>query len=188
MMLAGISRVTALSDAGNVQRVQVQDPLALRSDTLRFAEFGFSSGLPNGTDVITVSLGGDRSNQVVIASNHNGLRHVGLKPGEVVVYNQWGQYVKLTENDIEVEAGGKEVNVNNASNVNVTASTQVHLDTPLVRVTGDLEVEGNITDRCQSNESTVGDLRDAYNRHDHEVNDVQAGSSSVVSEKTEDQV
>ena len=188
MMLAGISRITSQNDAGPVQQAQIQDPLNVRSDTLRFAEFGFSSGLPPGTDVVTLSLGGDRSSQIIVASNHNGLRFVNLKPGEVVVYNQWGQYVKLTENEIEIEANGQEVNVNHASSVNVTASTRVYLDTPTVRVTGNLEVEGDITDLCNINESTVGNLRDAYNRHDHDVRNIQGGFSTVTSERTDERV
>jgi phage gp45-like len=145
MMLAGMSRVTSLSDQGNVQKVQVQTPLDLRNDTLRFAEFGFSSGLPNGTDVIVLSLGGDRSAQVAVASNHNGFRHEGLQPGEVVVYNQWGLYVKLKEDEIEVEAKGQKVNINNASDVKVQASGTVTIDVLETKLTGNLTVCGITT-------------------------------------------
>ena len=202
MMLANLARVVSQNDSGNVQMAQVQTPLDVRPDTLRFAEFGFSSGLPPGSDVIVLSVGGDRSSQVVIASNHNGLRFKNLKPGEVViynewgqyikltedkieveangkdvivlsiggdrssqvaiasnhngfrltglksgevaVYNQWGQYIKLTEDKIEVEAGGKDVIVNNANNVTVQAST-VKIEATKTTITGDLTVSGTTT-------------------------------------------
>ena len=144
MMLVGTSRVTSQNDSGGVQTVQVQTPMDLRSDTLRFTEFGFSSGLPSGTDVVVLSLGGDRSSQVVVASNHNGYRFTGLKPGEVAVYNRWGQYIKLTEDKIEVQANGKDVVVNNAGNVTVQASS-VKIDAPKTTITGDLSVSGTTT-------------------------------------------
>lgn len=145
MMLAGISRVTSQDDSGSVQTIQAQTPMDLRSDTLRFAEFGFSSGLPPGADVVVLSLGGDRSSQVVVASNHNGFRFTGLKSGEVVIYNQWGQYIKLTEEYIEIEANGKEVKVNNASDVSVQASGTVKINAPETVINGNLTVSGVTT-------------------------------------------
>ena len=166
MMLAGMSRVTSLSDQGNVQKVQVQTPLDLRNDTLRFAEFGFSSGLPNGTDVIVLSLGGDRSAQVAVASNHNGFRHEGLQPGEVVIYNQWGLYVKLKEDEIEIEAKGQKVNINNASDVTVHASGTVTIDAPDTNLTGNLTVAG-MTTINGLNAGAGGGISTFYSTIDH---------------------
>ena len=150
-MLAGFARVTKLNDGDTVQKVQIQTPLDTRDDTLRFAEFGFSSGLPSGTDVITLSLGGDRSVQVAVASNHNGFRHSNLQPGEVVIYNQWGLYIKLKQDEIEIEAKGQKVNINNASDVTINCQTatvkaqEVTLDAPETSVTGSLKVSGITT-------------------------------------------
>lgn len=152
-MLVGLSRVTSQSDAGQVQQLQLQNPLDTRNDTLRFAEFGFSSGLPNGTDTIVLSVGGDRSSQVVIASNHNGYRLTGLKPGEVAVYNQWGLYIKLKEDEIEVESKGKKVTINNASDVTVNANSAVNVNCATATVTSqevtieapETKVKGNLT-------------------------------------------
>ncbi len=127
-MLLGIGRVTSMSDGGVTQTIQYQTPLEVRDNTVRMVEFGFSSGLPAGTDVILGFLGGDRSNAVIIASNHQGYRHTGLKPGETVVYSQWGQYVKLTQTGIIVEANGQQVTVNNATTVTINA-TPVPVDT-----------------------------------------------------------
>lgn len=177
-MMLGIGRVTAMSDSGTVQSVQYQTPLEVRDDTPRLAEFGFSSGLPVGTDVVIGFLGGDRSSAVIIGSNHQSYRHTALNSGEVVIYDQWGQYVKLTQSGIEVQANNQLVTVNNATMVTINASDDVTMNTPLLRVSGD------IIDNAGSNNSTVKQLRDQYNAHQHAVNNVQGGNSSVISEKT----
>ncbi|MFZ4260372.1 hypothetical protein ACEV61_26465, partial [Raoultella terrigena] len=55
-------------------------------------------------------------------------------------------------------------------------------NTPLLKCTGD------IVDNCESNSKTLKQLRDAYNEHDHDVNEVQSGESTITSEKTAEQV
>ena len=176
LMMLGVGRVTALSDGGKVQKIQYQAPLEIRGDTPRMAEFGFSSGLPAGSDVVLAFLGGDRSSAVVIATNNQSYRHTGLKPGETVIYNQWGMFVKLTEEGIEIEAQNQPVTVRNATTVTVVAIEKIRLETPELLVTGD------ITDNCDSQSSTLKDLRDAYNGHRHSVSGVESGGSTVTSE------
>ncbi|WP_338803570.1 phage baseplate assembly protein [Xenorhabdus griffiniae] len=178
MMMLGLGRVTTCNDTGVIQQVQYQTAMEVRDNTKRVAEFGFSSGLPANTDVVLAFLGGDRSNAVVIGSNHQQYRHRGLNPGEVVVYNQWGLHILLTESGITVEAQGQPVTVNNAAQVTVNASTEVLLNTPVLRVSGD------IIDNCNSNQTTMKQLRDSYNRHTHPVSGVKSGGSTVISQTT----
>ncbi|QWA14024.1 phage baseplate assembly protein [Sodalis ligni] len=175
-MLLGIGRVTSMSDSGVTQTIQYQTPLEVRDKTVRMAEFGFSSGLPGGTDVILGFLGGDRSNAVIIASNHQGYRHTGLATGETVIYDQWGQYVKLTKSGIIVEAKGQPVTVNDATTVTINAATGVVMNTPTLKVSGD------IIDNAGTNSTTMKKLRDTYNEHDHQVKNVQSGSSTATSQ------
>ncbi|HED2641057.1 TPA: phage baseplate assembly protein [Klebsiella michiganensis] len=179
--MLGVGRVTAMQDTGGTQSVQYQTPLEVAS-AYRLAEFGFSSGLPVGTDVVLAFLGGDRSNPVVIATNHQGYRHSDLSPGETVMYNQWGLYIQLTEAGISIDAKGKDVTVNNAKNLTATATEQVKLITPKLLVTGD------VIDNCETNNKTLKQLRDAYNDHDHEVNGIEHGNDDVTSEKPGEQV
>lgn len=56
-MMLGIGKITAHNDEGGVQKLQYQTPLEVRGDTPRMAEFGFSSGLPLGTDVLLAFWG-----------------------------------------------------------------------------------------------------------------------------------
>ncbi|ENY6101627.1 phage baseplate assembly protein domain-containing protein [Raoultella ornithinolytica] len=179
--MLGVGRVTAMQDGGGTQSVQYQTPLEVAS-AHRLAEFGFSSGLPVGTDVVLAFLGGDRSNPVVIATNHQGYRHSDLSPGETVMYNQWGLYIQLTEDGISIDAKGHDVTVNNAKNLTATATEQVKLITPKLLVTGD------VIDNCETNNKTLKQLRDAYNEHDHEVKGVEQGNDAVTSEKPGEQV
>ena len=179
--MIGIGRITAQKDSGVVQEIQYQTPLEVASAP-RFSDFGFSSGLPVGSDVVIAFLGGDRSSPVVIASNHQSYRYTGLQPGETVVYNQQGMNIHLTEAGIFIDAKGKDVEINNATNITATATKQVKLITPELLVTGE------IIANCETNNSTLTSLRDAHNNHDHDVKNVQTGGSTITSEKTESQV
>lgn len=176
-MMIGLGKITGYGDAGGIQKLQYQTPLEVRGDTPRMAEFGFSSGLPVGTDVVLAYLGGDRSSAVIVASNNQQYRQSGLKSGETLIYNQWGMFVKLTENGIEVEAKGKPVTVANATTVTVTATEKIRLETPRLEVTGD------VIDNCDSNGATLKALRDAHNDHNHIVKNVQSGNDEKTSEK-----
>ncbi|EFJ5340427.1 phage baseplate assembly protein [Escherichia coli] len=180
--LLSVGRVTACDDSGVVQTVQVQSPSEVRSDTPVLQQFGFSSVLPVGTDVMVLSLAGNRSSAVVVASGHQSYRINGLRSGEVVVYNQWGQYVRLGEDGIVVEASGQPVTVNSATTLKVTATDGVTLETPSLKVTGD------ITDNCETNSTTLRTLREAYNTHTHPVSGVESGSSTVTSQATTETV
>ncbi|CAD6169521.1 baseplate assembly protein [Escherichia coli] len=180
--LLSVGRVTAGDDSGVVQTVQVQSPSEVRSDTPVLQQFGFSSVLPVGTDVMVLSLAGNRSSAVVVASGHQSYRINGLRSGETVVYNQWGQCVRLGEDGIVVEASGQPVTVNSATTLSVMATEGVTLETPLLKVTGD------ITDNCESNSTTLRALREAYNTHTHPVSGVKSGSSTVTSQATTETV
>lgn len=175
--MLGIGRVTGLDDSGDAQKIQYQTPLEVAS-AHRLVDFGFSSGLPVGSDVVIAFVGGDRSSPVVIASGHQGFRYTGLNAGEVVVYNQWGMSILLTESGITVEAVGKDVTINNARNITASASGMAKFITPQLMCTGD------IIDNCETNTITLKQLRDAYNDHDHDVKNVQGGSDKRTSEKT----
>lgn len=174
-MMLGIGCVTSMSDSGVVQQLQYRTPLEVRGNTARLAEFGFSSAPPPGSDVVIASLGGDRSNAVIIATNHKASRHTGLLSGESVIYNQWGQFIKLTETGIVIEANNQSVTVNNATTVTINAAKGVEMNTPTLKVSGD------IIDNAGTNNTTLKNLRDTYNGHDHLVQGVASGSASVTS-------
>lgn len=179
--MLGIGRITSQKDSGEIQQAQYQTPLEVASAP-RMADFGFSSGLPVGTDVVIAFIGGDRSSPVIIASNHQGYRRTRLNEGETAIYNKWAMEVLLTEKGVFIDAKGKDVEVNNATNVTINASEGILANTPVLKCTGD------IIDNCESNTRTLKELRDAHNDHDHVVKNVQKGNDDATSEKTEEQV
>ncbi|EAA5550308.1 baseplate assembly protein [Salmonella enterica subsp. enterica] len=178
-MLVGIGRTTGVSDdSGTTQKLQYKTPFDIRGNTLRMTEFGFSSGLPAGSDVLILSLGGDRSSQVIVATNHASTRYGSLNPGETVIYDAQGKSVLLGLEKLTVKCAGQDIEVLDAANANITASVKVRLTTPLVESTGD------IVDNCGSNRVSMKALRDAYNAHEHDVKNVQSGNDTRTSEKT----
>lgn len=185
LFLVGRGRITLVDDSRNVQWVQVVlGPLETR-DMRRVAEFGLASNPPEDTDAVAIFIAGDRDNGVVIGTNNQALRPKNLQPGEVMIYDATGQSVYLSKTGIVINGAGKPINVNNAPQININgaqklvvqASVDVELDTPVLKVTGDI-----VDNTGSGNTKTVKNIRDAYDApHTHEVVGVQAGSSTIVS-------
>ena len=83
------------------------------------------------------------------------------------MYNLWGMYIHMTEDGIVIEAKDKDVTINNADKVTINAKTEVVLNTPILKVSGD------VIDNYESNPSTLKALRDSYNTHNHDVENVE---------------
>ncbi|NTZ82191.1 phage baseplate assembly protein V [Burkholderia metallica] len=175
LTMIGAARITTFNDAGSVQKLQVKvNGLETIDNLANLMHFGFSSGPPIGTDVAIVFIGGDRSNGVVVASNHQASRPKDLKAGEAMIYSQDGKQVYLTASGgIIVNANGQDVEVNSATNVTINASEKIRAVTPRLECTGD------IIDNCDSQTSTLADLREAYDAHKHDVVNVQTGGSTI---------
>lgn len=161
----GRGRVTAVDDSQTVQKLQIEmGALETRDQTPRLAEYGFSSSPPVSSEVVVVFIAGDRSTGIAVASNHQPSRPKNLQTGEVMLYDMAGKQIYLTKDGgIVVNAVDTAVTVNNATTVTVNASTGVVLNTPLLKVNGDIEASGNITDKTRS----MAADRALYNAHGH---------------------
>lgn len=145
-MMIGRGETRVVDDAGAVQLVQVVfGPLETRDKTPRVGEYGFAFNPPSGTDAVVAFIAGNRDNGVIIGTNHKDSRLKDLQPGEVAIYDDQGRWVWLKRNSIEVEAGGKPIDVKNADVVTVNASSKVELNTPLLKVNGDITATGTVT-------------------------------------------
>lgn len=169
--------VTTVNDSGGVQMMQVKlNALETRDNTPRVSEFGHASNPPVGSDAIVCFLGGDRSNGVVLGTVHQLSRPRNLAPGETMIYSQDGKSVYLTASGgIVVDAKNQAVTVNNATTVTINAANEIDMNTPLLKVSGD------ILDNAGTNSRTMKQMRDVFNGHNHDVHNVQAGSSTVTS-------
>jgi phage baseplate assembly protein V len=179
-------RVKFVNDSGPVQIMQVAlNGLETPDNRFRVAEFGFSSNPPEDSDAITLHIDGEMSAGVVVGTNHQPSRPKGLQPGESILYSEDGKQVYLTaDGGIVVDAKGQDVVVNNAKDVTwnlsgklkIVAPGGIEFDTPTVESTGDIQ------DNVNTNAHTMAQMRTIYNTHKHPVENVQGGSSTIISD------
>lgn len=143
-----------VNDAGGIQAVQIG---LLRGETRdnaeRFQDFGFSSTPLPGAECVVVFVGGNRDHPLVVKVDDRRYR-LKANAGGATMYDAEGNYIHI-KNDGTIE---------------INSSTRVDITSPLVRMTGDLEVVGDITDRVDDNPSTVHGMRETYNIHTHSEN------------------
>ncbi|WP_338523372.1 phage baseplate assembly protein V [Pseudomonas batumici] len=162
-LMSSWGRVSFVNDSKTAQLLQVKlNDSETRDGTPRIAEFGFTSVPPDGSDVLVVFLGGDRSKGVVVATGHQASRPANLQAGESMLYDLAGKSVYLTQSGgIVIEAKGSPVTVNNATTVTINAVTAVQMNTPVLRVSGDIEAGGNVKDSIR----TMAADRMIFNQH-----------------------
>lgn len=177
-VVTGWARVTQQNDAGGAQLLQVQVNAREAIDGLpRVAEFGLTSVPPDGSDVVMLNLGGGRNNGVIVGTNHQQSRPRNLRTGETMLYSQDGKSVYLTAGGgIVVEAKGQAVTVNDATLVTINAATKVRMVTPRFECTGD------IVDNCDTTGRSMAADRVIFDEHNHNVRNVQSGSSTVTTD------
>ena len=104
LLTVGRGVLRLIDDDGGVQRVQMT---ALDGETLdrveRFAEYGFTSRPHPEAEAVLIAVGGDRAHALVVAVEDRRYRLRGLKTGEVAVYDDLGQIIKLARDGIEIE-------------------------------------------------------------------------------------
>jgi len=133
-------------------------------DCERYQEYGFTSVPLPGAEAITVCVGGSRDHGVVIATGDRRYRLKGLQGGEVALYTNEGDHIKLGRGRIiEVET----------ETFLVKASTKVRFETPLLEGTGEIE------DRCDTDGKSMESMRTTYDSHTHPENNVNGGSTNA---------
>lgn len=153
-------RTAALNLQARLQRVQLKG-LAdeILQDVELFQHFGFTSSLPNNTEVIVIPLGGKSGHCVVVASEAGALRFKTEKAGESAIYNQHGDCVYIRDGRIVEIRAGNHVKVE-APSAEFTGDVKV---AGKLQVGGDIESGGDVKDKVSSMQS----MRDSYNPHNH---------------------
>lgn len=137
----GFGSLSFLNDSGPVQTAQVKVGYATILDGVPVVQlFGLSASAPAGADAVVLSVNGDPSNSVLIATNHQAHRPTGQASGETTLYNATGMTIYLSANGIVINGGGKNIAIENAPVVSVGTT-----DAPT-----DLQVTGNIWHRYGS--------------------------------------
>ena len=97
-------RLYSCEDSTTIQQVQIS---GLNTDVMgqveRFQNYGISSN-PVGGDVVFARLQGSSDKPIVIVAQGSG-RPTGLSSGDVVIYDDKGQTIKLSSSGIEITTG-----------------------------------------------------------------------------------
>ena len=95
--------ITAVNDAASAQALQIETLADDAADEVeRFAQYGFTSVPHPGAEAIVAAMGGLRSHGVVIAVEDRRYRLKGLKSGEVALFDDQDQVVKLGREGVEI--------------------------------------------------------------------------------------
>ena len=123
MMAVMPMKIVATDDSGPIHRAQVRGFAPETIDAMPVLQiYGLASHAMPGSDAMAIFASGDRSNGVIIATGNQQYRLRALKSGEVALYDNAGNVVKLA-------AGG---------NIEITCPTKVRVVTPRLEVTGDI--------------------------------------------------
>lgn len=115
LVLRGV--ITLVNDAAALQRVQLQmrampqpggDVGAERADNLEvFGHYGLTSVPHTGAEAIMLSVMGVKAHGVVIAVDDRRYRLTGLKEGEVALYDDLDNMVKLGRDELSITGVSK---------------------------------------------------------------------------------
>jgi len=179
--IIGRAIIAAVKDGTPNQQVQIKVMADEDTEAERFTEYGFTSVPHDGSEAITVFVGGDRSHGIVIATSDRRYRLKGLQNGEVAIYTDEESYIKLARGKI-IEIVGQRVNI--------TAPDGLHIDGVLhtqsdVIAEGNAQVTGNVT--VAGGVSAAGVIASAtdvssdgksFNSHTHNENGTGGGTTT----------
>ncbi len=147
-----------------------------------FLPFGMSAQ-PTAGDVIFFEIGATREHVIAILDDRR-LRIQDLVDDEYGQRDVAGQQIVFRQDRIEITTplkvvvtttGDLDATVGGA--VNLQATGQVNVTSPLTVITGNLHVTGDIIDNSITNADTLAGMRAKHNGHRH--TDPQGGTMSV---------
>lgn len=134
-LAVGRAILRGVDDTRKLQSLQVELLAGeVRDDVERFQDYGFTSHPHPGAECIAVAVGGSRDHVVVIKADDRRYRVKGLQPGEVAIYTDEGDIVIFKRGGV----------------IEFTASAKVVMNTPLVEISGDLVVAGDVLGKGKS--------------------------------------
>lgn len=162
MLARGIVKI--VSNGLKTQAIQLSMMADESRDNLEHPqEYGFTSYPVAGAEAIAAFFGGNRDHGTVLVVFDKRYRPTDLEAGEVCLYDNAGTKIVL-------KSGNR---------IEMTASSEVLITAPTVTVTGNLLVQGDITDTSGSNSRTMAGMRTVYNGHTHPEN---GGTTSAPSQ------
>lgn len=162
--------IKLVNDKTKIQQMQASLLAGELKDGIEnYQNYGFSSVPLKGMEVLVVFCGGDRSNGVVVASGDRTYRLKELHPGEVAIYTDEGDYIKLARNrkiqvnTLHLEVAAAEDVSYTTKTMNINASNSVNITTPVINASQNISAGGDINDK----KSTLQAMRNTFNGHNH---------------------
>lgn len=162
--------IKLVDDKTKIQQIQASLLAGeLKGGIENYQNYGFSSVPLQGMEVLVVFCGGDRSNGVVVASGDRTYRLKELQPGEVAIYTDEGDYIKLGRNrkiqvnTLHLEVMATEDISYTTKKMNINASNSVNITTPVINASQNISAGGDINDK----KSTMQAMRNTFNGHNH---------------------
>lgn len=127
--------VTLVNDAAKMQTLQLG---LLADEALDGAEhwqpYGFTYKPHAGAEALVLAVGGHRAHSVVIACADRRYRLTAMEDGEVALYSDEGDKIHFKR--------GRVIEVLTET-LNISASTAVNFDTPVINTTGQILSDGD---------------------------------------------
>jgi phage baseplate assembly protein V len=153
-----------VTDTGPRQTMQVEVTKGETIDDIeRMQEYGFTSVPPvTGTDCLVAFLGGNREQGIIIVAENRGFRLKGLESGEVAIFDDLGNVVKLGRDALSITGVSKIIaeapEIEASATIKITATAPAIELVGAVTITGPLTVNGNVatTGTLTNNTKDVG--------------------------------
>lgn len=134
--------LTLVNDSLARQQVQIKTlDGELSSHVDRWQQYGHTSVPPDNSEQLVVALNGNRSNLAVICAEDKNARLKDLIEGDSALYHLEGHFFKLTKDGV-LEGIGEELNLT-VKRVNIIATEEVNVTSPLTKFSGDVEIGGD---------------------------------------------
>lgn len=102
-LMVGRAIVRLVDDVTRAQSVQIELLEGEVQDAVeRYQDYGFTSVPHPGAEAVAVAVGGLRSHMIVIKVEDRRYRLTGLEQGEVALFDDLGQMVKLGRERVEI--------------------------------------------------------------------------------------
>lgn len=165
--------IKLVDDTKKVQNIQASLLAGeLKSDIEHYQEYGFSSVPKVGMEGLIAFIGGDRSNGVIVAIGDREFRLKSLQPGEVAIYTDEGDFIKLgrehhiSVSTLHLEVTATEDTLITTKKLTINAETGVDITTPAMTTSADFSAGGEVKDV----KGTMNAMRDVFNGHTHTGN------------------
>lgn len=141
--------VHLVNDQGKTQLLQVEAHVdEVRDEVEHFQPAGFVSVPLPGCEAVVVAVEGNGDHRIAVVVHDKRSRPTGWLPGETGIYNL------KTGDLIRFRADGS---------IELTATSDVKIKAPVVRIEGRFEVTGDIADA----QGSMGEMRAIFNAHGH---------------------